>query len=226
MFTGLIEEVGSLQSISRQGETLVLNIRANRVLEDVSMGDSISVNGTCLTVIRFDKSSVSMDVTPETLHRTTLHRLLPGERVNLERAMQTTSRFGGHIVQGHVDGTGFIRDKKVQGNAVYLTVEPRDTRLLRHIIAKGSIAIDGISLTVVEVGALCFNVSVIPHTLAETALQHKRAGDQVNLETDVIGKYVDRLLTRSFADETIGGFTNRSRESRLSEAFFKENGFM
>jgi riboflavin synthase len=226
MFTGLIEEVGSLQSISRQGEALVLTVRAKRVLEGVCLGDSISVNGACLTVIRFDTNTVSMDVTPETFRRTTLNRLVPGERVNLERAMQATARFGGHIVQGHVDGTGFIRDREVQVNAVYYTIEPSDPSLFRHILPKGSVAIDGISLTVVDTAELRFRVSIIPHTLAQTVLQNKRPGDSVNLETDIIGKYVEHLLSWTNADETSRRPVNRSSGSRLSEAFLKENGFM
>ncbi|NHN28885.1 riboflavin synthase [Paenibacillus agricola] len=226
MFTGLVEEVGSLQTINRQGESLVLTIRAKRVLEGVCLGDSISVNGACLTVIRFDTHTVSMDVTPETFRRTTLNRLVPGERVNLERAMQATARFGGHIVQGHVDGIGFIRNREVQVNAVYFTVEPQDPSLFRYMIPKGSVAIDGISLTVVDTEGLCFRVSIIPHTLADTALQYKRPGDSVNLETDVIGKYVEHLLSWNAMDETGSRPVKRSSGSRLSEAFLKENGFL
>ncbi|TDF95178.1 riboflavin synthase [Paenibacillus piri] len=225
MFTGLIEEIGSLQHINRQGESLVLTIRAKRVLEGVCLGDSISVNGVCLTVIRFDTNTVLMDVTAETFRRTALNRLIPGERVNLERAMQVTARFGGHIVQGHVDGTGFIRDKEVQVHAVYFTIEPGDSSLFRYIIPKGSVTIDGISLTVVDTNEHRFRVSIIPHTLAETVLQYKRPGDPVNLETDIIGKYVERLLLWNAADVTDRRAVHPNGGSRLSEAFLKEHGF-
>ncbi len=224
MFTGLIEEVGTLQHITKQGEALVLTIKAKKVLEDVRVGDSIAVNGVCLTAIRHDASSVAMDVMPETFRKTTLSRLAPGEKVNLERAMLPTTRFGGHIVQGHVDGTGTIRRRGAVDNAVYFTIEPQDPTLFRYIIGKGSIAIDGISLTVVDRTETTFRVSIIPHTLAETVLQHKGPGDEVNLETDIVGKYVEHLLAW-----TGGGAPGRDAEKRgggLSEIFFKEHGFM
>ncbi|TLS53042.1 riboflavin synthase [Paenibacillus antri] len=225
MFTGLIEEVGTLQHISRQGEALVLTIRASKVLEGVRIGDSISVNGVCLTAIRFDAASVAMDVMPETFRKTTLSRLVPGDRVNLERAMLATARFGGHIVQGHVDGTGVIRERGAVDNAVYFTIEPHDPSLFRYIIAKGSIAIDGISLTVVDSAERTFRVSIIPHTLAETVLQHKTPGDDVNLETDIVGKYVEHLLSWTGGAGASGRGAAR-RGGGLSEAFFKEHGYM
>jgi riboflavin synthase len=224
MFTGLIEEIGTLQNISRQGEALVLTIRAKRVLEGVRLGDSIAVNGVCLTAIRYDSGSVSMDVMPETYRRTTLSRLQPGDRVNLERAMLATARFGGHIVQGHVDGTGSIRKREPLDNAVYFTIEPKDPELLRYVIPKGSVTIDGISLTVVDTTERTFRVSIIPHTLEETVLQHKQSGDAVNLETDMVGKYVAHLL--SWRSPSSGGGDRRRDSSALSEAFFKDNGFM
>lgn len=223
MFTGLIEEIGTLQRIDRQGEALELVIRAKKVLEGVALGDSIAVNGVCLTVIRFDASSVAMDVMPETFRRTTLSRLKPGERVNLERAMQPTTRFGGHIVQGHVDGTGTIKSRDQQDNAVYFTIEPKDRHLFRYIIPKGSVAVDGISLTVVDTPQGCFSISIIPHTLAETVLQYKRPGDEVNLETDIIGKYVEHLLSWTSRNGEAG---RSGSGSGLSEAFFKEHGYM
>jgi len=230
MFTGLIEEVGTLKQVTRQGEALVLTIRAERVLEDVAIGDSISVNGVCLTAVRFDAGSVSMDVMPETYRNTTLRKLVPGDRVNLERAMRATARFGGHIVQGHVDGTGVVRRREPLDNAVYFTIEPDDPDLFRYIIPKGSIAIDGVSLTVVDAGEGSFRVSIIPHTLAETVLQSKRPGDAVNLETDIVGKYVEHLLrwTGPGRAGTGAGFGEGGRGGRggLSESFFKEHGFL
>jgi riboflavin synthase len=225
MFTGLIEEVGTLQHISKQGEALVLTIRAKKVLEGVRIGDSISVNGVCLTAIRYDAGSVAMDVMPETFRKTTLGRLVPGDKVNLERAMLPTTRFGGHIVQGHVDGTGTIRSRGAVDNAVYFTIEPHDPALFRYILGKGSIAIDGISLTVVDATETTFRVSIIPHTLAETVLQHKGPGDEVNLETDIVGKYVEHLLSWTGAGAAPGREAG-SRGRGLSETFFKEHGFL
>lgn len=223
MFTGLIEEVGTLARVTRQGEALVLIVRAKKVLEDAAIGDSIAVNGVCLTAVRFDGDTVAMDVMPETFRKTTLHRLAPGDKINLERAMRATSRFGGHIVQGHADGTGTIRFREAVDNAVYFTVEPDDPSLLRTIIPKGSIAIDGISLTVVDTSERAFRVSIIPHTLAETVLQHKKPGDSVNLETDIIGKYVEHLLTRKGG--TSASFGEGGSGGGLSEHFLKEHGF-
>jgi riboflavin synthase len=223
MFTGLIEEIGTLQNISRLGQALVVTIRAKSILEGVRPGDSIAVNGVCLTAIRFDAGSVSMDVMPETYRRTTLSRLQPGERVNLERAMLATSRFGGHIVQGHVDGTGAVRGREPLDNAVYFTIEPQDLELLRYVIPKGSITIDGISLTVVDTTERTFRVSIIPHTLEETVLQYKQPGDVVNLETDIVGKYVEHLL--SWRSKGGAGNVTRGHGSGLSEDFFKEHGF-
>jgi len=222
MFTGLIEEIGTLQQVTRQGEALVLTIRAKRILEGVKLGDSISVNGVCLTAIRYDANTVSMDVMPETFRRTTLNRLAPGDRVNLERAMLATDRFGGHIVQGHVDGTGAIRGREALDNAVYFTIEPHDPALFRYILPKGSVAIDGISLTVVDAAERTFRVSVIPHTLAETVLQHKHPGDEVNLETDIVGKYVEHLLSWTAK----GGTTARpAAKPALTESFLRDHGF-
>jgi len=224
VFTGLIEEIGTLQQVTKQGEAMVLTIRAKRVLEGLKLGDSIAVNGVCLTAIRFDAQSVAMDVMPETFRKTTLNRLKPGERVNLERAMQPTGRFGGHIVQGHVDGIGTIRRREPLDNAVYFDIEPHDSTLFRYIIPKGSITVDGISLTVVDTTETGFRISIIPHTLEQTVLQFKQPGDLVNLETDIIGKYVEHLLTRTSA-----GAANRAATAgsspKLSESFLKEHGF-
>lgn len=224
MFTGLIEEIGTLQSVTRQGEALVLTIRAKKVLEGVALGDSIAVNGVCLTAIRFDATTVSMDVMPETYRRSTLSRLKPGERVNLERAMLATARFGGHIVQGHVDGTGRIAAREPLDNAVYFTIEPDDPGLMRYVIPKGSIAIDGISLTVVDTTERSFRVSIIPHTLDQTVLRHKQPGDAVNLENDIVGKYVEHLLSWN-APKGTDGAGARGRASGLTEHFLRDHGF-
>ena len=220
MFTGLVEEVGRMKSISKQGEAMVLAIGASIVLQDVKLGDSISVNGVCLTVTSFDRQSFSCDVMPETYRRSSLLRLKPGDSVNLERAMQAGARFGGHIVQGHVDGTGQVVSRKLDANAVVFRIRLGDPAQLRYIIPKGSITIDGISLTVVEASDEGFTVSIIPHTLAETALQHRQAGAIVNIETDILGKYVDHLLRFGQDSETRTG-----APSKLTAGFLAENGF-
>lgn len=221
MFTGLIEEIGTLRSVRRQGEAMVLAIGAERVVEDVKTGDSIAVNGVCLTVVDYDRSGFRADVMPETYRHTNLGELSPGSPVNLERAMQAGGRFGGHLVQGHVDGVGVIRARTPEANAVVFEIEPREERLLRTVVPQGSVTLDGISLTVVDVDRAAgrFTVSIIPHTLKKTALQFKRAGDKVNIENDILGKYVDHLL--SLRD---GG--GRRAGGGLTEAKLRENGFI
>ncbi len=192
MFTGIIEEVGSIREIRRGSQSCVLTVCAKKVLEDVHIGDSIAVNGTCLTVCSFDGVSFCADVMPETMQRTNLGKLLPGSAVNLERAMPANGRFGGHIVSGHIDGTGVLSAFRKDDNAVWVTVAA-PPHVLHYIVEKGSIAIDGISLTVARVTEKDFAVSVIPHTAAETTLLHKKIGDLLNLECDIIGKYVEKL---------------------------------
>ncbi len=210
MFTGIIEETGTVASIDTHGRHARITIRAAVVLgqpkpgqrrpEDrpTEIGDSICVNGICLTVTDLTPDSFSADVMPETMRRSSLGALRTGSPVNLERAMAMNGRFGGHIVSGHIDGTGTIRSIQRDENAVWFRIAAEDS-LLRYIVEKGSIAIDGISLTVAEVshvrGKGWFSVSVIPHTLSETSLSEKRAGSIVNLEADIIGKYVEQLLT-------------------------------
>lgn len=220
MFTGLIEEIGTLRSVRRQGEAMVLTIAAERILGDVKIGDSISVNGVCLTVTRYDPQSFSVDVMPETFRHTNLSELAPGSPVNLERAMAAGGRFGGHIVQGHVDGTGVIRSRTPEANAVVFTIEPHGAHLLRTVVPQGSVTLDGISLTVVDTDrdAGTFSVSIIPHTLKETVLQYKHAGDTVNIENDILGKYIDHLLNLRERDQR--------RKSGLTEDLLRENGFM
>ncbi|MBB6735827.1 riboflavin synthase [Cohnella zeiphila] len=221
MFTGLIEEIGSLRRAVRQGEAMVLTVAADKVLEDVKLGDSIAVNGVCLTVISFGGDSFAVDVMPETYRHTNLSGLQPGAPVNLERAMRAGDRFGGHIVQGHVDGTGVIVRRQAEANAVVFTVKPSDEDLLRLAVPQGSVTLDGISLTIVSIDAAAgtLTVSIIPHTLRETALQYKRPGDTINIENDILGKYVARLLGRpegSAAPVRFGGLT----ESKLREFGF------
>lgn len=193
MFTGIVEEKGTVASIKKNGQSLTLRISASHVLTDVSIGDSIAVNGVCLTVTSFSPSHFDADVMPETFQATTLKGLTTGSQVNLERAMAATSRFGGHIVSGHIDGVGTIRKREQTDNAVYFEIEA-DNRLLRYIVQKGSVAIDGTSLTVFSVTERTFKISIIPHTLQETVIGLKQVGDQVNVECDMIGKYVEKML--------------------------------
>lgn len=194
MFTGIIEETGILEQVHKGRDSAVLRIRASRVLEDAAVGDSIAVNGVCLTVTSFDPAGFTADVMHETLNRSSLGGLRPGSRVNLERAMPANGRFGGHIVAGHVDGTGRISRIRKDDNAVWYTISAQP-EVLRYIIEKGSIAIDGISLTVAAVTAGDFSVSVIPHTAAVTNLSDRRVGDMVNLENDMVGKYIEKFMT-------------------------------
>lgn len=225
MFTGLIEEVGVLRRVKKQGEALILSIEASRIIEGVSLGDSISVNGVCLTVTSYDHHSFDADVMPETYRRSNLQQIRPGQPVNLERAMMAGGRFGGHIVQGHVDGTGVITGRKRDANAVVFDVQLSDADLLRYVIPKGSITIDGVSLTVIDTKPNGFSVSIIPHTLSETALLNKKPGEDVNIECDVIGKYVDHLL--HFKQPVGSKADTGSREgSKLTASFLSENGFL
>ena len=213
MFTGLVEETGILQHVQRGAKSAVLTIRASVVLEGLRVGDSIAVNGVCLTATACDKSSFTADVMHETLNRSSLGKLAPGSRVNLERAMRADGRFGGHMVAGHVDGTGTVRSVRKDDNAVWYTIAA-EPKVLRYIVEKGSIAVDGISLTVAQVTARDFSVSVIPHTAAVTTLSDRRPGDTVNLENDIVGKYVEKLLGGSAGG---GGITR---------GMLAENGFL
>ena len=193
MFTGIVEEVGEITGLRQSATSTVLGVRASTVLGGTKLGDSIAVNGVCLTVVRLTGDGFEGDVMPETMRRTNLGALKPKSRVNLERAMAADGRFGGHIVAGHIDGTGKIRSMQPEGNAVLVTISATP-ELLRYVVEKGSIAIDGISLTVAKVSHTDFTVSLIPHTGEETTLLKHRPGEIVNLETDIIGKYVEKLM--------------------------------
>ena len=191
MFTGIVEEVGIVSKITNNGMT----VKASRVLSDVKLGDSIAVNGTCLTAVSFSNSEFSVDLSPETMRRTSLSQLTEGSRVNLERALSASDRIGGHIVQGHVDATGRITSIKPDGDSIIFRVRiPK--RLDKYIVEKGFVAVDGISLTVVKRGASSFTLAVIPYTLENTNLAVLSEGDQVNLEADILAKYVESLLAR------------------------------
>lgn len=216
MFTGIIEEVGVIKSIRMGAQSAVITIEAEKVLEDIHLGDSIALNGVCLTVTSFDSHSYSVDIMHESLKRTNLGSLKSGSRVNLERAMAADGRFGGHIVAGHVDGTGKITSMEKDDNAVWIYIQAEPS-VLKYIVEKGSITIDGISLTVAKVDEKSFAVSVIPHTGTHTTLLEKKPGDTVNLENDMIGKYVEKLLNYQEKEN--------KPSSRITMEFLRENGF-
>ena len=213
MFTGIIEEVGTVKNVQHSGNNSFIRIEAKKVLEDVHLGDSIAVNGVCLTVTHSDSTTFQADVMNETLHRSSLGSLRSGSSVNLERAMAANGRFGGHIVSGHIDGTGSIADIRNDGIAVWYTIKT-DKSILRYIVEKGSIAIDGISLTVAEVTEDSFSVSIIPHTASNTILGTKKVGDTVNLENDIVGKYIEKLMRPA------------AQEKGLSLETLARNGFI
>lgn len=217
MFTGIVEEKGKLAKVLSGQESGSIDIKANVVLEGTKIGDSIAVNGVCLTVTSLRGDGFTADVMPETLRRTNLGKLAIGAEVNLERAMAAGGRFGGHIVSGHIDGTGTIKSLKPEGNAVWVAINA-GPEILHLVVEKGSICIDGISLTVAYVDDSEFRVSIIPHTGAETTLLKKKAGDIVNLETDIVGKYVEKLIKPYNKEEP-------KKESKLTEEFLREYGF-
>ena len=196
MFTGIIEEVGHVKSLRHGAKSFTLEVEASKVMEGTQVGDSIATNGVCLTVTSLTGHGFTADVMPETVQRTALGELSAGSPVNLERALSLQTRLGGHIVSGHIDGTGRISDRRQDDTALWLTVEC-DSRLLRYIIEKGSITIQGVSLTVARVDDRSFAVSLIPHTQAATTLHQARIGDRVNLENDIIAKYVEKLLGKN-----------------------------
>jgi len=216
MFTGIVEEMGRIAAIKRGAKSSVLTIMGDKIFSDMSLGDSIAVNGVCLTVTSFTDNMFTADVMHETLSRSSLGSLKTGSAVNLERAMAADGRFGGHIVSGHIDGTGTVKNIKPDDNAIWYTISA-DRQIMKYIVEKGSIAIDGISLTVARVSNDDFAVSVIPHTAKVTILSSKKVGDIVNLECDVIGKYVERLLTFPQDEKKSGG--------GLTKEFLMKHGF-
>lgn len=217
MFTGIVEELGDIISIDRQGISGTIRIRAKKVLEGTKVGDSIAVNGICLTVTSMQDGMFTADVMAETIRRSSLSQAKAGDKVNLERAMAADGRFGGHIVSGHIDGTGVLQSYRREENAVWVKIAAKPD-IMRLIVEKGSICIDGISLTVAEVTDETFSVSIIPHTGAETTLLMHEPGALVNLENDVVGKYVERLL--SYA-----GTQPQSGSSGITMEFLEEYGF-
>jgi len=225
IFTGIVEETGKIESVANGNKSAIITIIADKVLKGTKIGDSIAVNGVCLTVTSISGNKFTADVMAETIRRSSLGTLKHGSKVNLERAMAADGRFGGHIVSGHIDGTGVIRSLEREDNAVWVEIETPD-KLLKYIVEKGSIAIDGISLTVAKLTDDSFSVSVIPHTGEETTLLAKKPGDIVNLENDIVGKYVERLM--NFNTSQKSPFDNKaatSTNSKITMDFLAENGF-
>ena len=215
MFTGIVEEVGTVREIRKGQTSSFIEIQAKTVLSDVHIGDSIAVNGVCLTVTEFSADSFRADVMNETLNRSSLGSLRSGSHVNLERAMPANGRFGGHIISGHIDGTGVITDIRRDGISVWYTIGTT-AAVMRYIVEKGSVSIDGISLTVAKVTDSSFSVSIIPHTAEQTVLSYKKNGDTVNLENDIIGKYVEKLINPQNSPKEPNGITME---------FLAKNGF-
>ncbi len=216
MFTGIIEEVGKIVSVKKGSVSSQITFSAKKILTDVNEGDSIAVNGVCLTAFNVTSGTFTADVMAETIRRSSLGKLGPGDSVNMERAMLCGGRFGGHIVSGHIDGTGVIADMKREENAVWITISA-DQKLTKYIVEKGSVALDGISLTVVSVSDSQFSVSIIPHTGEETTLLSKSKGDIINIECDMIGKYVEKLL---------GGCEKPREKSSITGEFLLRHGFV
>jgi len=216
MFTGIIEEIGTITGVVKGAKSSRVTIKANIIFSDLKLGDSVSTNGVCLTVSDMTDHTFTADVMHETLKYTSLAGLSSGTRVNLERAMRADGRFGGHIVSGHIDGAGIVKDIKKDDNAVIYTIHA-DADILKYIVKKGSIAIDGISLTVTYVDNTSFSISIIPHTLSETILGDKKIGNIVNLEVDMLAKYIEKLL--------LGKDSTSTKQSGITAEFLMKNGF-
>lgn len=213
MFTGIIQGMGTVLRLTRRGEDALLEVEAEMDLEDVHIGDSIAVNGACLTVTTNNRRSFTADVSGETLSKTNLVFVNPGDRVNLEKALRVNDFLGGHIVLGHVDGLGKIQEKTVKSGSVIFRIEV-ESELSRYLVPKGSIAVDGVSLTVNRCDENAFYVNMIPHTAAMTTLGLKKRGDRINIETDILGKYVERFL-----------ISGQKKESSINQEFLMKHGF-
>ncbi len=221
MFTGIIEGLGTIAGIRASGQGKHLTIEADFSLDQSKIGDSLSVSGACLTAVKIDGNRFEVDVSPETLQTTTFSQAKVGERLNIERAMRLSDRIDGHLVSGHIDGTGVVKQRESLSNAVILTIEVEE-RLTRYMISKGSIAMDGVSLTINTYESNNFSVSIIPHTAKLTTIGFKNKGDRVNIETDMIGKYVERFMSarpdRSKED--------RSKQESFDRAYLVKTGFI
>lgn len=217
MFTGIVEELGKVRDCRRDGEGYTLSVNCKRVLEGTALGDSIAVNGVCLTVTDMDASGFVTGLAPETRHRTALEELASGSPVNLERSVTPSTRMGGHFVQGHVDATGTIREFRRDEDALWVTIKaPQD--LMRYVVIKGYITLDGTSLTVVGVGDDWFSVTLVAYTQAHIVMPLKKVGDKINIEVDVLGKYVERLLQQ-------GAIATGRQSAGIDAQFLKENGY-
>lgn len=216
MFTGLIEEIGQVLEVKNGENSSKITVSSEKVLEEIKLGDSIAVNGACLTVTSFTGNSFTVDVMAETLRKSNLKFLKRNSKINLERALKVGERLGGHIVTGHIDGIGKVKDVKKEDIATWLTVKP-SKELLKYMVLKGSVALDGVSLTIAQVYEDCISVSLIPHTKAQTILQYKVTGDEINVECDLIGKYIENLVFRKEKETP--------KSSNITEQFLKENGF-
>ncbi|MGE5628052.1 MAG: riboflavin synthase [Solirubrobacterales bacterium] len=215
MFTGIVEEIGEISNLTKSSKGARITIKAKKVLEDVKLGDSICTNGVCLTVTEFDTDKFSVDVMGETMRRSNLGSFSKGTKVNLERALRATDRLGGHIVSGHIDGTGEIENYTKEDNAVWISIKTLP-EILKYIVEKGSIAIDGVSLTVAYVDNERFKVSIIPHTKDATTLLKKDIGDMVNLECDIVGKYIEKFIKHE---------ENPSAKKGIDMDFLSTHGF-
>ncbi|HTZ18677.1 MAG TPA: riboflavin synthase [Dissulfurispiraceae bacterium] len=221
MFTGLIIELGEVVALDRRAQNAALAIRGREILKDISIGDSIAINGVCLTVTTLERDTVTFDVSGETLKSTNLGELKRGDRVNLEPSLRPNSKMGGHFVTGHVDGTGRIRSRKAEGNAERIDIEA-PANVLQYLVPKGSVTVDGISLTVVEVRKDSFSLVIIPHTASLTTIGIKKVGDTVNLEPDILAKYVAKFIQKD-------GPEDASQENSSDERFLsklKDSGFI
>jgi riboflavin synthase len=221
LFTGIIEGLGDVAAIRSAGQGKRMTIEADFALDQTKIGDSISVSGACLTAVKIEGPRFEVDVSPETLNTTTLGEAQVGERVNLERALRFSDRIDGHLVAGHIDGTGIIKQREIQSNAIIITIEAAES-LTRYMIAKGSVALDGISLTINRRDERSFSISIIPHTAKLTTIGFKNRGDRVNIETDMIGKYVERFLNGvSGADRS-----HPVQRSTIDQEFLIKSGFI
>lgn len=214
MFTGIIEETGIIKSVKKLDKGVLLGIKCSKILDDINIGDSIAINGACQTIVSFDKLSFHVEASQETLNLTTFDSFKPSQKVNLERAMLVNSRFGGHIVTGHIDGTGIFKEKINQGIAsLYYFTAPEE--VAKHMVYKGSICIDGISLTIASLNDNLFSVSVIPITVQSTNLQFLNPGEKVNLESDILAKYIEKFIHKA-----------NSNSEKITINYLEDNGFI
>lgn len=224
MFTGIIEEIGIVLDIKKGAKSSKLQIKASKIFDDLKIGDSVATNGVCLTVTEFDKNKFVVDIMNVTLTRSSLKNLKVGQSVNLERAMIANGRFGGHIVSGHIDGVGEIVSIDKDDIAIWYKIKA-SKNIMNYIIEKGSIAIDGISLTVAKLEKDTFSVSIIPHTAKETILSNKKNGDLVNLENDMIGKYIEKFIKISAGENSSDINSENNKNSNITAEFLIKNGF-